>query len=581
MHRRIAIVYIMLLLCCFGLMYRLAALTTGDAYLQASTTQSTYSLWVGDQRGTIYDRNLSPLVNQTTQTTLSVAPTPYALIALQQQLPADQFSLFHPILTQGKPLLINSAKPIYSMGITSFTFPIRYNENQLASHIIGYLDSSKNGVIGIEKGYNEQLQNFGGYVQTKYQITATGTVLGEDVIDVVDTRPTYNSGVVLTLDKRIQQMVEQKASVLPQGAVVVMEIDTGEILASASFPTYNPLDVGSALQQENSPMINRATTAYSVGSTFKLVVAAAALDTGYTTDYSYICSGRYQLLDTSYACHVTTGHWEISMWRAVQQSCNPYFINLGLALGTDTVCRYASSFGFGTGSLLAPSVISATGNLPPANTITQGELANISFGQGKLLATPVQITQLSAIIANGGQFVAPTITKGITLDGVTVAEEQPTYEPYQVISLATARTLQELMISVVDVGSGHQAVPTTGGAGGKTATAQTGTFKEGGTEVVHGWFTGFYPAQDPVYAITVFEQDGTSGGQLPAQVFADICDGLAMIDDPLLTRFYKQYFFVDCMSLPAMQSTKAGVYCAICLIFHLQFVFYTNNFFCS
>lgn len=537
MGHRIIITYVATLMVCSVLIYQLAVLATGTTYLQATTTQSTYTLKVGEQRGYIYDRNLNPLVNQTEETTLSVAPTPYALLALQQQLSPEDFALYHPLLSQGKPLLISASQPVVGLGVTSFDFPVRYSSTTVAPHVIGYLDSEKNGVVGIEKGYNTQLTQFGGSVETQYQITATGTVLGEDVINVTDTRYSQKGGVVLTLDRNIQSLVEQAASPMEKGAVVVMEVDTGEILALASLPSFSPLDVGSVLGLDTSPLINRATTPYSVGSTFKLVVAAAALENGYTPELDYICTGSYTLNDVTYACHATSGHWEIDMWRGTQQSCNPYFISLGLNLGADIICRYASAFGFGNGTELAPAIISQTGNLPTSNTVTSGELANLSFGQGKLLATPVQVAQLTAIIANGGNYVPPTLTTGITYDGVTPPIQSPVAD-LPVITQQTATTLQQLMISVVEVGSGHGAVPTTGSAGGKTATAQTGSYKSDGKEIVNGWFTGFYPAENPKYAITVLEEDGSSGGELPAKIFADICSGIALLDDPILNRYY-------------------------------------------
>ncbi len=529
MGKRVVILHSIMLLVCMGLIIRLAELSVGSDAIQASSAQSTYTVNIAQERGYIYDRNLKPLVNSDEQSYLAVAPTPLALSALEQGLPTEEFQLFSPLLSDGKPLLLKTESTISTLGVTPFTFSVRYSENPLARHIIGYTDSEGNGVSGIERGYDELLKEYGGSATAKYTVNAFGQVLGEDASEITDTRTTDGGGVVLTLDRRVQEIAENAAT-MEKGAIVIMDVDTGEILAMLSTPTYSVDTVADALNDENQPLFNRATAAYTVGSSFKLIVTAAALEQGYTVEHSYECPGYYQLNDVIYTCHKRDGHWLSDMWRGLGQSCNPYFIDLGLTLGAESVLNMATDFGFGSATKLADGIISDKGNLADVATITQGELANLSFGQGVLLATPVQITQMSAIIANGGYYVTPQLYYGETSNGVSFS---PTTIPQgdRIITQATADTMHELMTYVVEVGSGREASSQYATTAGKTATAQTGIYTQG-EETIHGWFTGFFPVENPKYAITVFDEGGGNGGALPAQIFGEICSDLALLDNP-------------------------------------------------
>lgn len=520
------------------MMLRLSVLTSGGGLRQAATVQSSYALTVGETRGVIYDRNLKPLVNQTNRSVAAVTPTPEAAAALEAALPKEEFLQLMPLLESGKPVLLATSRPVTGSGINSYLLPVRYRSDSLAHHVLGYLDGSGAGVTGVEAGYQALLAEGGGRVRLRYNINAMGAALGSAPAEVSDTRPQAAGGVVLTLDRDIQRLAEQAAAPLHRGAVVVMDVATGELLAMVSRPDFDPNNVAASLNSPGSPLFNRATAAYNVGSTFKLSMVAAALETGYTTDYSYVCPGYYQLGEQRYYCHQRAGHWELAMERAVGQSCNPYFINLGQHLGAARVVTMASSLGFGHAATLAEGVTTVAGSLPDdPSLITDGELANLSFGQGTLTATPVQITQMVAIIAGGGGFLSPTLCRGITTDGF-VTVPQPTTPASRVMSAKTAATLRGLMTFVVESGSGKNARPTYGGAGGKTGSAQTGLY-HGDAEIVHGWFTGFYPAEAPRYAITVLEEGGGDGGALPARVFAEICNAITLQNDHKLRQITK------------------------------------------
>lgn len=534
-HKRIVIIYVIALSAITLVMIRIASITSGEGLRQAAAVQSSYALNVGESRGMIYDRNLKPLVNRDSRYVAAVTPTPEATAALSSKLPQEEFQRLLPMLESGRPVLLPTSREVYGSGIESFCLPIRYQEDSLAHHVIGYLNGSGEGVAGIEYGYNRLLQQSGGRIRISYNINALGAALGDNAVKVTDTRNGSRSGLVLTLDREIQRIAQDAAKEMRRGAVVVMDVETGELMAMVSLPDYDPLNVAAALDRYDSPLFNRATAAYNVGSTFKLVVAAAALEQGYTTDYTYVCPGYYQLDEQRYYCHQRSGHWELAMERAIGQSCNPYFINLGQRLGAVRLLEMARAMGFGEGMQLADGVTAAAGTLPDdPNRVTLGELSNLSFGQGTLTATPVQVTQMTAIIAGGGGYLRPTLYRGITTDGITIDAEEAE-EKHQVISAGTAATLREMMIFAVENGSGKNAKPAYCSAGGKTGSAQTGMY-EGDTEIVHGWFTGFYPEQNPRYAITVLEEAGGNGGEAPANVFRNICNGLALQSDYYLKR---------------------------------------------
>ena len=317
---------------------------------------------------------------------------------------------------------------------------------------------------------------------------------------------------------------------LGRGAVVLMEAKTGKIRAMASVPDYDVNQVAAALQAQDSPLLNRATAAWNVGSIFKICVAAAAMENNVELPQEYCCEGYYRLGDHAYFCHERSGHGTLDLQQAMELSCNPYFVELGQRTGAEALLRMAQRMGFGSGGTLAEGVTTASGTLPPLQETTAGELANLSFGQGKLTATPVQVAAMLAAVANGGNSVQPTLLAGMTYDGKTLQEETAG-APIRIMSTETAETLRQLLVSVVEEGTGYRAANCYCGAGGKTASAQTGQYQEG-EEIVHAWFGGFFPAGEPKYVLVVFQEGGRAGGQVPATVFRKISEAVYCAENP-------------------------------------------------
>lgn len=531
MEKRVVWLHAMFLFCFAVLTVRLSVLGQGEGLAQAAARQSSSLLELGSSRGGIYDRNGKPLVNRGSVTAMAVIPTPAGIEALRESLSPEELPAALEVLRQGRPMVVRGAQwlpPSTREGVVAFRLPVRYAGEQLAVHLLGYLDESGHGVTGIEKGYDDLLREMGGSVYARYFVDANRSAVAGEAAEVVDQRAAPQGGVVLTLDRSIQQRTEAAMDRVEKGAAVVMAVDTGEILAMVSRPAYDLTHIADFLDDPDSPFFDRALGAYNVGSTFKLCVAAAALEEGWSTDFAYQCGGFFQLGEQRFHCHNRYGHGTLDMTGALVHSCNPYFINLGTRLGGQTLYNMAYAMGFGSPSRLGEGVTAAAGELPAPSGLVGGSLANFSFGQGEFTATPVQLAQMISVIANGGHSVQPRVYLGRTLDGGNLLLDEEPEPSRQVISPRTAATLRQMMIAVVEEGSGANARPDRGGAGGKTATAQTGIF-QGEEEVLHGWFAGFYPAQDPQYAVVVLAEGGGEGSDIPARTFAAICDGIADI----------------------------------------------------
>ena len=536
MQWRIVGVFVVMLTIASGLMVRLYALSMNVGLEQAAQSQSAYTLQITTTRGQIYDRNLQPLTDTEQRNYLAVLPTDDAVQACAEQITGTSRRLALDAAAQGTPFVLplEDGQKVYAADVENFTVSSRLPHDpseQLAVHLLGYLDGEGNGVSGIEQAYNDRLAAAGEQVTVRCQVDALGRPMENGTMQVESSSRPPQQGVILTLDKRMQQVVEQVGEQIDQGAIVVMDVHTGAITASASFPQYDPYHLEAALEDAGQPLINRALLPYCVGSSFKLSVAAAALEEGISPSFSVDCVGGTTVAGRIFYCHNRAGHRETDLKRAIEQSCNPYFIKLGQETGAEQLLGMAKALGFGQETQLADGVIAQAGNLPTLGELSSPhELANFSFGQGKLTATPVQIAAMVSAVANGGMAVTQHLVMGTTEDGQTVQEKESP-APVRVFSQQTAAFLQEAMIGVVEEGSAPLAQPKQGGAGGKTASAQTGLYDEEGEEIVHAWFAGFFPAQNPQYAAVILIEGGEYGGQVASPLFAQLVDLYGPLDE--------------------------------------------------
>ena len=331
----------------------------------------------------------------------------------------------------------------------------------------------------------------------------------------------------LTIDAEMQKLLERIVKLnIRAGAAVILETETGNIKAMTSVPEFSPDDISEDISAADAPLLNRALNPYSVGSVFKIVTAAACLENGFDAEKQYNCTGSITVGQNTFNCINEKGHGQVDMERALEVSCNCYFIHAGLEVGGDKILEMAEKLGFGKSTELAGGIVSAAGKLPSErNLASPAATANFAFGQGELMATPVQIACMVSAIANGGTYLEPKLVIGLTNAEGEVSQPAESGNSYRAVSDQTAEILKNYMISVVENGSGKSAKPENGGAGGKTATAQSGWYDDEG-EIYHTWFAGFYPAEDPKYTIVLIKEDGNSGSKDCAPLFKQIVDGI-------------------------------------------------------
>lgn len=497
-----------------------------QGYSDVSQSQATKTLTVSTKRGEIYDRNRLPLVNNETYLVSAVTPVLAVSEFLSDFLSKDELA---EKIEKGYPFLCTVKEEINNEYIRTFSVCKRYGENQSAVHLIGYLDSSEQGVTGIEKAYNEYLTQNGGSIKVSFEVDAIGRVLAGMKKTVTVDNYYSSSGIVLTLDKYIQEITENAlhGSSIERGTAIVMKAGTGEILALASVPNFNPEDVAQYLTDENSPLVNKAFQSYSLGSVFKPVIAAYALEKGITRDFSYECTGNITVGDTTFKCIDENPHGTLDMAGALENSCNTYFINLVLSIDTDTLVSFCKSLGFGESDELYSGAKTSSGTLPTESSLKlKGNLANFSFGQGELTATPLQLLSVYNILATGYKN-EPCLIKGFT-DGAGAFIKENQSEEEKILSDSTVKELRAMLSGVVESGIASKAKSETLSLSGKTGTAQSGVY-ENGSEIYRTWFAGYYPSENPEYIVVVMNENGRGGNIDCAPVFREICEKTAEI----------------------------------------------------
>ena len=524
-ENRIAILLLISAVIFSGIALRYYKIAVRPVYTETSSENRFITISVGESQGTIYDRNMKRIVNSQYNYIGVIVPKMFRaedVINLAQNK-----AEFMVNFLKGRPFSFRCTKDTEeSVGLTVFKIPERYSENQSARHIIGYLSENK-GMDGLEYAYDSILRN--GKIQNSvsYSTDGFGNVLIGDGKNVVRSMKDY-TGVVTSINLEIQQICENAGKSIEKGTIIVSETETGDILALASFPQYSPENIEDALKNPDLPLINRALYSYSVGSVFKLVTACHALQNG-SEHFFYNCNGNINIFGQSFNCHKPEGHGLQNMTKAIVNSCNTYFIAMSRNFKPENFRETARSLGFGREIYLCSGITASAGVLPTVSDLEiPAELANFSFGQGKLSASPMQINQLTCTIANSGKLPVMRLIKGLTTDGKTVANEKnPNLS--RAISEDTAMKLREMMISAVEESTNSNAKSETVKTGAKTSTAQTGQYDENGNEICHAWITGFFPAENPKYAVTVLVEGGGYGNDASAPVFREIAEKIMQI----------------------------------------------------
>lgn len=520
---RLFVIAAALLLCMAGMMVQLMSVIRGDQIAEAGVRQGKYLLHVPLSTGMIYDCNFEPLNNTEDAILAVVNPTPDTLASVFTKL-RDREQVTEQLQSISPFVCFLNEDAESSQNLIVLHGKQKDSGSQLAQHLLGYRQNGE-AKSGLELSYASWLTSCDASVDVTFTVSALGEVLAGAESSVV-RNGRQGGGLVTTIDRRIQQIAEDAMQQMQPhaGAIVVMECGTGRIAACASTPVYDPDDLAESLDSDNAPFLNRALSAYSVGSVFKLVTAATALEQGFSAKYMYDCGGSISVYGQYFRCHQWDGHGRMDMQQAMINSCNPYFISLSRLLTPEAMHDTAEALGFGREIVLADGLVSDSGYLQSVSDLQiEAEKANMSFGQGKLLATPLQIAAMTACIADDGIYTQPQLVLGLTQDGETMLTETKSSQR-RVLESATAAKLRRMMTAVIERSKQTNGKPSNTRAAGKTSTAQTGQYDQDGTELCHAWMTGFFPVNKPKYAVTVFVENGGSGNGAAAPVFREIIE---------------------------------------------------------
>lgn len=522
-----------MLLLVFALMgfagHSLAHVSGHAEYVAAAGQQSLYRLDVARSRGTIYDCDLNPLTGNTGHWVAAVAPTIESVGVLETATYGRFRDRLALALENGKPFTLELSKPISHSCIETFDVPLRYANDQLAPHVIGYLDGMGRGASGVELCMDDVLSQYSGQLTVYYQVDALGRAIAGAERFTEDTLEHTAGGVAITIDSDIQRLAEEVSRELGRGAVVVTEVPDCEIRALVSLPDFQQNSIGEAADSPDSPLVNRAFSAYAPGSVFKLVTAAAALEDG-SVLRTFDCTGSINAGGLLFQCYDGIPHGRVGLQEAIGKSCNGYFISTARALGGQPVLSMAYSLGFGEGQEFGRGLYSDGGSLPDADSLQNYRaLANFSFGQGDLAVTPLQLCGMMNAIASGGEYRSPKLIEGVVTEDRKLRRQEPVSDvALTAMNSRTARLLQQYLIGAAKDGTGAKAAPGNCVSGIKTGTAQTGVY-EGGAELMNFWYCGFICDEDgPRYCITVLREGAKDSGSA-AETFRKLAEGIAGI----------------------------------------------------
>lgn len=504
-------------------------------YSKKAVQQRLMNISIGTDRGNIYDRNLISFTGREKKKYIIAYPSfiydidaTSSIISKAACISKEYVEKRIRSNTEPIEFLYSSEKNEYFdlmekgrlKGVIVVEKKQRYSETSLCRHLIGYISKmDKKGEMGIEKSMNNYLT--GGSSGVIAVVDSSKNIIPGLGFRKVEAS-LYKLNIKLTLDYHIQKIVEdllKKYNV--NGSITIMDIKNGDILAMASHPDFDQNNVQNYINSSGEELINKAVWAYDLGSVFKTVVAAAALESNKIDLFKkYLCEGSINVGNSSIQCSTIKTHEnkEITMQEAFALSCNTTFVKIGMELGEEAILNMAKNLGFGE-KLCFEVFEEKPGYIPK---LKEEGIANISIGQGKIQVTPLQVTAMMATIANNGISNNPRLVDELVNDdGVTIKKLERS-KPQLVLSPSTAFVLKEMLKKVTIYGTGKAAnIDSLGGSSGKTGTAQTGI---NFGKVTHGWFSGFIPSIEPQYAITVFINDGKSGGDFAAPIFKEVAE---------------------------------------------------------
>ena len=432
-------------------------------------------------------------------------------------------------------------------GVVVESVPTRsYPAVGLGAHVLGYVgevgeaqmeaealrSGSVVGQSGVEKAYNKILMGQDG--ERRVMVNS----VGREITTLDERHASEGRRVKLTIDRDLQQAAEDAFHALAyEGAAVILDPRNGEVLALVSLPAYDPNDFASGIDRATwsqlntdrlRPLQNRAIQGrYSPGSTFKAVVAVAALEEGVITpDFKVTCLGGATFYGRFFKCHLKGGHGTMDLRHAIEKSCNTYFYTIGNLVGVDRIHKWAAALGLAgrTGVDLPNEMESIVPSTAWKKARTgekwyAGETISVSIGQGQVSVTPIALASLYAAVANGGIHFPPRLLKAVNDGSGWKETDAPAPQGVRLKPETIAALHDGLWMVVNGAGTGGRARVAGHDVSGKTGTAQVislqgGRAAAGRTEMDlrdHGWFAFFAPRGNPEIAGVIFAEHGEHG----------------------------------------------------------------------
>ena len=550
----------------------------GPHYRELSQDNRTRSILLHPARGLIYDRNGKLLANNVPSFNLYVelkdVKNREALIEkLEEYLDIDASELSEKILTRSnrtrqklkgglslrEAALIESHRLDLPGVVVQPEFQRNNPQGPYAAHLIGYVGEvserqmSKDyfeglnqgsivGQYGVERQYDQLLR---GQAGTKLiEVDA----LGHEKRTISVDKPQAGHDLYLTIDFDLQQLAEDLLG-NEAGAIVALDPKTGETLALASRPSFDPNSLSRGLSSKDwqailrdtrHPLTNRAIQGqYPPGSTFKIVMAVAALET-HNADMSDTiqCNGRFWFGNRTYRDWKASGHGMVDLHKAMMQSCDVYFYKMGHRLGIDTIATYASLFGLGKKTGI--DLPSERSGIVPSPAWKQqargepwypGETISVSIGQGFVSVTPIQMAQVIATISNNGVAHQPRLIRGVRRRNTGQIETWPK-SPATSLGLnpVFVEEIQRSLAAVVSEGTAKRANSPLVTIAGKTGTSQVVALRQDKEKDTpkefrdHAWFISYAPFEDPRIAVAVLAEHSGHGGSAAAPLARELIE---------------------------------------------------------
>ncbi|HHU64294.1 MAG TPA: penicillin-binding protein 2 [Clostridiales bacterium] len=371
-----------------------------------------------------------------------------------------------------------------------------YPMANIFSHVVGFVDKDMRA-SGIELSHTRELEGLNNSIFRKiFHKIFLGEIQGNNL--------------ELTLDSRLQKIACDAMPSGVKGAIVLMNPKNGEILAMVSKPDFDPNNMEAVKEQrekgESSVLVNRAVQGkYPPGSTFKIVTSVCALDNiEGMLDRKYNCEGTVSIQGSQLSCSGGTAHGNVDLFGAFGVSCNTTFAKIGSELKRDVMLKTAESFMFNKTFYFRDIITNTTSNFPTGGG--DSELAQNAIGQGQVVVTPLHMALIVNSIANDGVMMEPRLVRSIqTYNNMDLKKMSPR-EVTTVTSPQTAQIIKDMMVEVVNTGTGRVvALDST------QVAAKTGTAEVGGNARPHGWFVAFAPADDPTLSVVVILENVGSG----------------------------------------------------------------------